>query len=125
MNPVKPKDGPIPAEQKTTSTFTYPTFMSDLKAHRERIGYSYADINKNIQYFNISRLPDVDNATEPYIAYILMSRPDLNVTSGAGGIWGKNTGTDTSQQNLETMKNMAMTAAYANDKYDVISAQSC
>jgi len=117
MNPVKPKDGPIPAEQKTTSTFTYPTFMSDLKAHRERIGYSYADINKNIQYFNISRLPDVDNATEPYIAYILMSRPDLNVTSGAGGIWGKNTGTDTSQQNLETMKNMAMTAAYANDKY--------
>lgn len=117
MDPVKPKDGPIPSDQKTTSTFTYPTFMSDLKNHRERIGYSYADISKNLQYFNISRLPDVDSATEPYIAYILMSRPDLNITSGAGGIWGKNTGTDTSQQNLETMKNMAMTAAYANDKY--------
>lgn len=117
MDPVKPKDGPIPPDQKTTSTFTYPTFMSDLKTHRERIGYSYADISKNLQYFNISRLPDVDNATEPYIAYILMSRPDLNITSGAGGIWGKNIGTTTSQQNLETIKNMAMTAAYANDKY--------
>lgn len=103
--------------EDATSTFTYPTFMSDLKAHRERIGYSYADISKNLQYFNISRLPDVDNATEPYIAYILMSRPDLNLSSGAGGIWGRNIGTATSQQNLITIKNMAMTAAYANDKY--------
>lgn len=103
--------------EEATSTFTYPTIMSDLKARRERIGYSYADISKNLQYFNISRLPDVDNATEPYIAYILMSRPDLNLSSSAGGIWGRNVGTATSQKNLETIKNMAMTAAYANDKY--------
>lgn len=97
--------------------FNYPTTMSELANAGERIGYSYATIENSLKYFNISRLPDVDNSTEPYIAYILMSRPDLNITSGKGGIWGKNIGTETSQANYEMMQNMAMTAAYTNDKY--------
>ena len=92
--------------------FNYPTTMSELANAGERIGYSYATIENSLKYFNISRLPDVDNSTEPYIAYILMSRPDLNITSGKGGIWGKNIGTETSQANYEMMQNMAMTAAY-------------
>lgn len=120
MKAKKLPDGPLPTDtigKEVTIPFSYPTYMNEFKANRERIGYSYADISKSLAYFNISRLPDVDNATEPYIAYILISRPDLNLASGAGGVWGKTLSTETARANLDTIRNMAMTAAYANDKY--------
>lgn len=117
-NPSDPyPNGPFPKDFDLDSQFHYPTDMDELKSSHERIGYSYATLNELLNYYNISRMPDVDNAAEPYISYILMSRPDLNIASGGGGIWGKNTGTDTSQANYTTMQNMAMTSAYASDKY--------
>ena len=117
-NPDSPYPvGPFPKKFGVESTYLYPTDMDEFKSSKERIGYSYATLDQLLNYYNISRMPDVDNSAEPYIAYILMSRPDLNITSGGGGIWGKNTGTETSRANLETIKNMAMTSAYANDKH--------
>lgn len=117
MQGQKPQEGPFPVKFAVDNPYLYPTDMAQFKSNRDRIGYSYASLEQLLDYYNISRMPDVDNSAEPYIAYILMSRPDLNISSGKGGIWGKNAGTTTSQANFDTMQNMAMTAAFANDKY--------
>lgn len=76
-------------------------YTRDFKDQNIRYGWSYTDFDKMLRYFNLSRLPDYDNAAEPYIAYILMSRPSLCLTSA----------------NLTAIRNNAMSAAFANDKY--------
>lgn len=90
-------------------------YMSDIENAGVRYGKSYTDFNKTLNYFNLSRLPDYDNAAEPYIAYILMSRPSLNIGTPK---WYDGAYMDTTaQKNLSAFQNNAMSAAFANDAY--------
>lgn len=76
-----------------------PNYMSDLKKNNVRFGDSYATFEDLLTKYNISRLPDYENATEPYLSYIIMTRPDLNL--GA--------------KNIIALRSNAMTAAFMND----------
>lgn len=73
--------------------------MKTLINEGARIGYSDTSFDNMIGKFNLSRLPDYENQTEPYIGYILMTRPDI----------------DLSDQNLKAMRSNAQTAAFIND----------
>lgn len=64
------------------------------------IGYSYMGFDESLHFFDVSRLPDYNNATEPYLGYIIMTRPDLNFSNA----------------NIEALKNNAQTAAFMRDK---------
>lgn len=77
-----------------------------------RYGKSYTSFDQMINYYNLSRLPDYDNATEPYIAYILMSRPSLNI-----GAVNWNVTDETALKNHQVFQQNAMTAAFTNDSY--------
>lgn len=87
--------------------------MSDIESKGVRYGKSYTDFDKMLSYFNLSKLPDYDNATEPYIAYILMSRPSLYVGSPSWRV----SPTTIAESNYRAMKQNAMTAAFVNDAY--------
>lgn len=78
---------------------SYTDHMEQLKG--ERLGYSHATFDSKINYFNISMLPDYDNAAEPYFAFILMSRPSLRLN----------------ESNMESLRNYPMTSTYVNDYY--------
>lgn len=90
------------------SASPYHDYTRDFKDKGVRYGWSYVDFDKMMRYFNISRLPDYENAAEPYIAYILMSRPSLNLTS----------------DNLSALRSNAMSAAFANDQYGAAMLRS-
>lgn len=79
----------------------YSDYIKDFKNKGIRYGWSYIDFDKMMSYFNLSKLPDYENAAEPYLSYILMSRPSLNLTS----------------DNLSALKSNAMSAAFTNDQY--------
>lgn len=85
--------------------------QSDIESRKERYGRSYTDFGKMVNYFNLSKLPDYDNMAEPYIAYIFMSRPMLNI-SAYGGV-----SDEYAAKNYQALQQNSMTAAYANDKY--------
>lgn len=81
-------------------------------SNKRDIGWSYIDFQTKISKFDISKLPDYDNAAEPYFAFILMSRPSLNVAEKLGTSIDGN-----AANNLSALQNHQMTAAFANDKY--------
>ena len=81
-------------------------------SNKRDIGWSYIDFQTKISKFDISKLPDYDNAAEPYFAFILMSRPSLNVAENFGTSIDGN-----AVNNLNALQNHQMTAAFANDKY--------
>ena len=87
-------------------------YTKDFKSHGVRYGWSYTDFNKKIDSFNISMLPDYDNAAEPYFAFILMSRPSLNVAGPGASAIDSN-----ANANLTALQNHPMTGAFANDVY--------
>lgn len=65
------------------------------------LGWSKVTFDDKINYFNISMLPDYENAAEPYFAFILMTRPSLRLTDA----------------NIKVLEDYPMTGAYVNDKY--------
>ncbi len=91
---------------------TYVDYMADAEKFNQRLGFSYVDFDKMLAYFNISRLPDYENAAEPYLSYIFMSRPSLYVADSSIA------GADSQAlANLTALKNNAMASAFSNDKY--------
>lgn len=81
------------------------------------IGWSYIDFDTKISKFDISKLPDCDNAAEPYFAFILMSRPSLNVADSTKSNSATGSIDSNAVSNLSALQNHQMTAAYANDIY--------
>lgn len=73
--------------------------MKDLDAAGKPYGKSDMTFSKLISRFNLSRLPDYDNATEPYISYIFFSRPSINLSSN----------------NISSMRSHTKTSALIND----------
>ena len=65
------------------------------------LGWSKVTFNDKVNYFNISMLPDYENAAEPYFAFILMTRPSLRLNDA----------------NMQVLRDYPMTGAYVNDKY--------
>lgn len=95
--------------------FDMTDYMSIMKKANIRFGQSYADFDDITKYYNLSRLPDYENATEPYIAYILMSKPMLNISDR---VVQSDSGSDSyAYMNYVAMLKNAMTAAFTNDKY--------
>lgn len=88
-------------------------YMKDIESKGIRYGKSYTDFDKMLSYFNLSKLPDYDNAAEPYIAYILMSRPSLNIKAPTWS--GAND--STALANFSAFQQNSMSAAFANDAY--------
>lgn len=76
-----------------------PNYISDFKTDGVRFGYSYTTFDQLLHKYNLSKLPDYDNATEPYLSYIVMTRPDITL----------------SDTNLASLKSNSMTAAFMND----------
>lgn len=79
-------------------TYGY-NYINELKNDNARFGASYAGFDDVTKKFNLSKLPDYENATEPYLSYIFMTRPSLNLCDN----------------NLSALKANAMTAAFMND----------
>lgn len=78
-----------------------PTDMDTLMKTAGRFGWGSLSFDELISRFDVARFPDYDNMTEPYISYIFMSRPSLNLSNG----------------NLEVLKNHPMTSLFMNDPY--------
>lgn len=78
-----------------------PKDMDDLMENAGRIGWSSLTFDQLTTRFDISRFPDYENMAEPYVGWIFMSRPDLNLIG----------------DNLTILKNHPMTAMFMNDVY--------
>ena len=91
---------------------TYRDYIKEFQQNGVRYGWSYTDFNKLVNYYNISRLPDYENATEPYLAYILFSKPMLNLARSSDRAFDEN-----AQSNLSAMQSNPMSAAFSNDPY--------
>ena len=91
---------------------TYRDYIKEFKQDGVRYGWSYTDFSKLIDYYNISRLPDYDNATEPYLAYLLFSKPMLNLARSSDRAFDEN-----ARNNLSSMQSNPMSAAFSNDPY--------
>ena len=76
-----------------------PTTMDEIESSGTRYGWSSISFNNLISKFDISRFPDFENQAEPYLCYIIMSRPDLNYRA------------------YDRMRSLPMTAAFVNDAY--------
>ena len=100
----------IAAAGNFSRTATARDYTKDFETNRVRYGWSYIGFSEKIKYFNVSRLADFANAPEPYFAFILMSRPSLNI--GTTTFYD-----DQAPTNLQLLKDDPMTAAFANDKY--------
>lgn len=87
-------------------------YTKDFESKTIRYGWSYTNFERKISDFNISRLPDWGNAAEPYFAFVLMSRPSLNVT-GTGTASTDSNGSS----NFTTLLRHPMTGAFASDRY--------
>lgn len=90
------------------ASFSTPRHMDDIEKSAGQYGWGNLSFTDLITKFDISRFPDFQNAAEPYLAYIIMSRPDINLGNG----------------NLDTLKRHPMTASYANDVYGYKLLQS-
>lgn len=97
-----------------SGTYHEPTYQTDIDNNQIRYGRSYTDFDKTLNYFNLSRLPDYSNMAEPYIAYILMSRPSLNLAEVGTTVSDDD---DNAYNNLSNFKQNAMTSAFTNDRY--------
>lgn len=92
-----------------------PSYMDDIESRKERIGWSYTDFDSTLNYYNLSRLPDYENGAEPYLAYIFMSKPMLNVLVPNRG---RSIGADeNASANYYAMQQNAMSAAFTSDSY--------
>lgn len=91
-----------------------PSFMDDIESRKERFGWSYTDFDSMLDYYNLSRLPDYENGAEPYIAYIFMSKPMLNVATPQATRYVAD---EYASANYTAMRQNAMTAAFTNDRY--------
>lgn len=96
--------------------------MNELIEGANRLGITQMDFNDMISYFNLARLPDYENGAEPYIGYILMSRPSLNVVLDAGKSSVPNI--QRAQNNYASMRRNSMTSALICDKYGQQMLQS-
>ena len=67
----------------------------------QELGWSKVTFDDKVRFFNISMLPDYENAAEPYFAFILMTRPSLRLSTA----------------NMQVLQDYPMTGAYVNDKY--------
>lgn len=76
-------------------------YTKEFERRNERYGWVSLPFDTLIKEFDISRFPDYENAAEPYIAYILMSRPTLNYTT----------------ENHDVLSKHPMTASFYNDRY--------
>lgn len=76
--------------------------MSEIQKDGNRFGYSSVTFSDLIEKFDISRFPDFENAAEPYLAYVIMSRPDLNLQD---------------KNNVNTLANNVKTSGFFNDRY--------
>ena len=92
-------------------------YQKEIDQRKERYGWSYTDFDHMVDDFNLSRLPDYENAAEPYLCYILMSKPMLNLALYNKGRRGYNDEYYQAIQNFNTLKQHSMTAAFANDLY--------
>lgn len=78
-----------------------PIEMDVIERGGNRFGWGNLTFDDLISRFDISRFPDFDNAAEPYLAYIIMSRPDINLSGS----------------NLDVLHSHTMTSAFTNDTY--------
>lgn len=78
-----------------------PHIMDDIEEKAGPFGWGNLTFSDLIDKFDISKFPDFQNSAEPYLCYIIMSRPDLN---------GSN-------ENINVLKNHTMTSAFMNDMY--------
>ena len=85
-----------------------PSTMDEIEKSGIRIGWGDMSFDDLITSFDISKFPDYQNMAEPYIGYIIMSRPDMNMLNKNG---------TTSNRNIDILRNHQMTAAFVNDKY--------
>ena len=90
---------------------------TNILSNERDIGWSYINFDTKISKFDISKLPDYDNAAEPYFAFILMSRPSLNVADSTKASSANANIDSNATSNLTALQNHQMTAAYANDVY--------
>lgn len=78
-----------------------PIELDIMRANGNRIGIGDLSFSDLIEKFDISRFPDWENAAEPYLSYVVMSRPDLNGDSATRTV----------------LQNHTMTSAFYNDVY--------
>lgn len=79
----------------------YPVELDIMRENGNRIGIGDLSFSDLIEKFDISRFPDWENAAEPYLSYVVMSRPDLNGSTA----------------NKTVLQNHTMTSAFYNDAY--------
>ena len=89
--------------------------MQDILRGKNRIGVTTMDFSDTINFFNIARMPDWENGPEPYIGYILMSRPSLNVQ--VGNVPRGQGVNSTAVMNYVALRNNAMSASLVADTY--------
>lgn len=91
------------------------------KTYNVEYGKSYADFYDLVSYFNVSRLPDYDNAPTPFIGHIIMTRPSLYVDTTSSVYGGYTTGNTAEApdpaKNFGAMRANAKTSAFVNDYY--------
>lgn len=80
-----------------------PKIMDDLEATAGRIGWSSLSFDELTTQFDIARFPDYDNMAEPYVGWIFMSRPDLNLEDN----------------NRLILQQHPMTSMFMNDTYGI------
>ncbi len=93
-------------------SFSVPeNYMKNLDDKHIDYGASYNTFDTTVDFFNLGKLADVSNSPEPYIAYILMSRPSFNIMSA------EQTKVDVeSYQNYRNLQSSPLTATYVNTK---------
>lgn len=78
-----------------------PNDMDVIERGGNRFGWGNITFDDLVSHFDVSKFPDWTNGAEPYLAYIIMSRPDLNLSS----------------QNIQVLANHTMTSGFFNDSY--------
>lgn len=99
-------------------------YQKDIENREERYGKSYTDFDKLLRYYDLSTIPDYDNATEPYIGHLFMSRPSLAVPYTESKSYlssylanSSDGASDIRRSNLAALKKHPMTSRFINDKY--------
>lgn len=95
---------------------------TDAVKRREPLGISYSDANDLIDYFDISKIPNPNNAAEPYLATILMSRPSLHLGSTkwvkyGGAVSSAGDIAEQSRANYDALIRNPQLAVWSHDPY--------
>ncbi|MDE6040206.1 MAG: hypothetical protein K2F99_01380, partial [Muribaculaceae bacterium] len=86
-------------------------FDSDAATRNIRFGRSWATINDQIKFFDVAKMPDIDNATMPLMGHVIFTRPSLNIL-----VDGSRSGADQyARHNFEQMWNNGATAGWIRD----------